>query len=616
MLRFELVCTGNQSCKKHLGLAAKTKARLLTLPHRTATRARCTRARHHTTLTTTSHLSQHVGLIRYETWRRRCVRFPRRPPASEMMIQQMLNKHLFHAHLPGCSRRDAGTRRERVRGPGVNETSCGPRFFFETFSHATSRLFSRPRRVPGPGTHVGTTWDKAPVSLTHQPHTHLPRRSGYHHGQQVDREDNPGELLRHQGSCSGVFCGGFRTSFRSFPVFLSASRRVSRFASPRATLSSYYSSILVPSRLFYDPSFLKSATNSPPPPTSTQFTCSPIAPNLVLYPWTIVVNAVWLFSFVGFFWWYSDPSMNVVQSIIQKEYHKDGFVCSPLGYDDYYDADIGYQQCLDLVLTPNSTNVNLTGTSYSFVPFDPAVVKTADGEGVDVTLYNPVGGGTSLADMMAIGDPAADTSGEDAEYAGLKDLSGCTCNMLVQPVSSALKFYSADSTVSSCRDPTAAYPPPPPPPLPSPPPATADPGAPPTETPPTGFPSFGRKLLQTVPPDSTTAYVSPTYKCDMDIATAVLMYKHFMSVNDPCEFVKRNSPFQCVKEEPQPFIQRLSLAYANSGLFYSIIAALAVNYMYAAKKVTLQEVDIKQLQKLASMNLDRAPREGEEEPAK
>jgi hypothetical protein len=302
--------------------------------------------------------------------------------------------------------------------------------------------------------------------------------------------------------------------------------------------------------------------------------------------------------------------MNVVQSIIQKEYHKDGFVCSPLGYDDYYDADIGYQQCLDLVLTPNSTNVNLTGTSYSFVPFDPAVVKTADGEGVDVTLYNPVGGGTSLADMMAIGDPAADTSGEDAEYAGLKDLSGCTCNMLVQPVSSALKFYSADSTVSSCRDPTAAYPPPPPPPLPSPPPATADPGAPPTETPPTGFPSFGRKLLQTVPPDSTTAYVSPTYECDMDIATAVLMYKHFMSVNDPCEFVKRNSPFQCVKEEPQPFIQRLSLAYANSGLFYSIIAALAVNYMYAAKKVTLQEVDIEQLQKLASMNLDRAPREG------
>jgi len=35
---------------------------------------------------------------------------------------------------------------------------------------------------------------------------------------------------------------------------------------------------------------------------------------------------VWLFSFVGFFWWYSDPSMNMVQSIIQKEYFKDGFV--------------------------------------------------------------------------------------------------------------------------------------------------------------------------------------------------------------------------------------------------------------------------------------------------
>ena len=129
---------------------------------------------------------------------------------------------------------------------------------------------------------------------------------------------------------------------------------------------------------------------------------------------------------------------------------------------------------------------------------------------------------------------------------------------------------------------------------------------------------LGRKLLQENPSNSESDFVykEPTYECDMDLPTAVAMYKHFMSVNDPCEFVKRNSPFQCIKEEPQPFIQRLSLAYANSGLFYSIIATLAVNYMYATKKVTLQEVDIEQLQKLASMNLDRAPREGGEEPAK
>ena len=254
-------------------------------------------------------------------------------------------------------------------------------------------------------------------------------------------------------------------------------------------------------------------------------------------------------------------------------------------------------------------------------------MKNAAGEGVDTTLYNPVGGGTSLTDLMLAGDPAADTTTDDAEYAGLNDLSGCTCNMLVQPVSSELMFYAGDSTVSSCRDPTAAYPPPPPPPLPPPPaaaadeggpPAGSDPGAPPAgpDPGPPAPPGFRRKLLQETPPSEPTAYEELTYECDMDLPTAVAMYKHFMSVNDPCEFVKRNSPFQCIKEEPQPFIQRLSLAYANSGLFYSIIATLAVNYMYATKKVTLQEVDIEQLQKLASMNLDRAPREGGEEPAK
>jgi len=100
--------------------------------------------------------------------------------------------------------------------------------------------------------------------------------------------------------------------------------------------------------------------------------------------------------------------------------------------------------------------------------------------------------------------------------------------------------------------------------------------------------------------------------CTMTKAKAVLMYRQFLSVNDPCEFVKRSSPFQCVREEAAPLTQRLSLAYANSGLLYGIVCAMAVNYMYATKKVTLETVDIEQLQKLASMNKVSA----EEQPAK
>ena len=105
---------------------------------------------------------------------------------------------------------------------------------------------------------------------------------------------------------------------------------------------------------------------------------------------------------------------------------------------------------------------------------------------------------------------------------------------------------------------------------------------------------------------------SPGDACEMGKAKAVLMFRQFLSVNDPCEFVKRSSPFQCVREEASPLTQRLSLAYANSGLLYGVLCAMAVNYMYATKKVTLETVDIEQLQKMASMNKVSA----EETPAK
>ena len=124
----------------------------------------------------------------------------------------------------------------------------------------------------------------------------------------------------------------------------------------------------------------------------------------MLYPWTIIVNAIWLFSFGGFVWWYSDPSMYVTQSVIQKEFEKEGFVCDPLGYDDYYKSALGYDECLLKVRAPTMDTVVLTDGAYSFVPFDPRLVKQLGGQGVDKTLYNPVGGGTSkkaLAELAA-----------------------------------------------------------------------------------------------------------------------------------------------------------------------------------------------------------------------
>lgn len=427
-------------------------------------------------------------------------------------------------------------------------------------------------------------------------------------------------------------------------------------------------------------------------------------------------------------WWYSDPSMYITQSVIQKEYEKEGFRCDPLNYDGFYDSALGYDECLLKVRAPTLDSVVLTGNEYSFIPFDPRLVRQRDGTGVVKSIYNPVGGGTSKkvlaeteaqiqADMDALyaeqlenptmgpgafqdfsydpdnpyesfgdnfdsdtgsygpggffgggddggsggfdgsfddggsgGDPNdpyasfgdtfdsdtgsygssgsvdandsggssgsgdADVSGgdtggdpggaldpgdggdmggmgnmssgrrrsllqdddEDVEYEGLADLSGCNCNMVVtyeegdarladgeehEEKNKELKFYKvADASDASC------------------------------------YPVDG----------------AAGEECTMTKAKAVLMFRQFLSVNDPCEFVKRSSPFQCVREEASPLTQRLSLAYANSGLLYGVLCAMAVNYMYATKKVTLETVDIEQLQKLASMNKVSA----EEQPAK
>ena len=360
----------------------------------------------------------------------------------------------------------------------------------------------------------------------------------------------------------------------------------------------------------------------------------------MLYPWTIIVNAVWFLSFGGFVWWYSDPSMYITQSVIQKEFEKEGFRCDPLNYDEFYGSALGYDECLLKVRAPTLEAVVLTGHEYSFIPFDPRLVRQQDGSGVEKSIYNPVGGGTSqaaLAEMHAqmqaemeaaysdfegfgdqpsfdpndpyasfganfdqetgsytdpysggpgytdpySGDAGGDAGmgpgtgrrlleeAEDVEYEGLAELSGCNCNMIVtltehedadyKEKNKELKFYK-ESSDPSCH------------------------------------------------PDGGASGDG----CTMTKAKAVLMYRQFLTVNDPCEFVKRSSPFQCVREEASPLTQRLSLAYANSGLLYGILCAMAVNYMYATKKVTLETVDIEQLQKLASMNKVSA----EEQPAK
>ena len=304
--------------------------------------------------------------------------------------------------------------------------------------------------------------------------------------------------------------------------------------------------------------------------------------------------------------------------MISKDYSITGYDCIPLGYDDYYQVDLSMQQCRDLIRAPTTENVILDDdiNEYSFIPFDPTVVKIIGGDELTKSLYNPVGGGTSINDMMCfdqgcINDPYCeipascdeDSDVESVEYAGLADLSECGCNMIIpqDPLlgTAELLFYGSDQgntfsapidTACSCCA------------------LSAPTGSPPTGSPPNGSPPNGSPLIGPPPfpngggPGKRKLLQDPTCN-NLAHANAVAMYAHFMTVNDPCNFVTRNSPFSCVKKEPQPLIQRLSLSYANCELVYTVLAALAVNFMYATKRVTRQTVDIERLQKMSSMKM-------------
>ena len=59
--------------------------------------------------------------------------------------------------------------------------------------------------------------------------------------------------------------------------------------------------------------------------------------------------------------------MYITQSVIQKEYEKEGFRCDPLNYDEFYGSALGYDECLLKVRAPTLEAVVLTGNEYSFV---------------------------------------------------------------------------------------------------------------------------------------------------------------------------------------------------------------------------------------------------------
>jgi hypothetical protein len=328
------------------------------------------------------------------------------------------------------------------------------------------------------------------------------------------------------------------------------------------------------------------------------------------------VNAIWIFSFFGFIWWYSDPSMYITQSVIQKDFEKPGFECAPLGYDEHYEISVGYAECELKILEPNTDTVTLSddGEYYEFIPFPTSgdnVVLTSERTAVTKGLYDPVGGGTGAAAQATdpffdfifgggyddhYGDGHTYEEGEDdPEYEGLVELSGCNCKMVWDggaddEETSQLRIATSNLYIDDAAEQAKCSSSPP-----------ASPGGDPhggSGAPPDDGGGYDPNMVGSDPnmgggtPDPHGRKLLTGHECTLDQAKAIAMFKKYMEVNDPCNFVKRNTPFQCVKEAPLPVTQVLSLANANSGLFYSVVSAVMVGYMYATKKVTLEQVDL------------------------
>jgi hypothetical protein len=307
--------------------------------------------------------------------------------------------------------------------------------------------------------------------------------------------------------------------------------------------------------------------------------------------------------------------MYITQSVIQKDFEKPGFECAPLGYDEHYEISIGYAECELKILEPNTDTVTLSddGEYYEFIPFPTSgdnVVLTSERKAVSKGLYDPVGGGTSAQDMAT--DPLLgmffgggyddhysdghtwEEGEDDPEYEGLAELSGCNCKMVWDggaddEEKSQLRIATSNVYIDDSTEQAKCSASPPASPGGDP---HGDSGAPPDDGG-GGAPDSDYGGGMTMMPDAGHGRKLLTgHECTLDQAKAIAMYKKYMEVNDPCTFVKRNTPFQCVKEAPLPITQVLSLANANSGLFYSVVSAVMVGYMYATKKVTLEQVDL------------------------
>ena len=346
-----------------------------------------------------------------------------------------------------------------------------------------------------------------------------------------------------------------------------------------------------------------------------------VAEKSVVVAFNTVLFAAQVLALVAFLIYYSVPASYVRDLTIQVEwdYGAPGYNCTPMMANQYWSSRLNYDTCKLYEEAPSATNINATGTGWTYKPF-PFYTKKA---GIPITTFDQTIYGTTdlgnaaqtkfrtllkTKNACATDGDYENTYTSMAEWEIKKAASGkWTAGTPVTAMTKTCTTYASGSADEACKADSCAR-------------AYnvdnsgACGAASGTYEPEYFCKDYGNMdvfdvvatdscfynhshpLLSSVltyagfPAGTATAAANTTWPaaissyqrgynftpCYITADEAMNMFKEWYSGDHVCAFAKANAPFSCEQWRPYPALERLSLAYANSLLMYTVFSAICV----------------------------------------
>ena len=128
----------------------------------------------------------------------------------------------------------------------------------------------------------------------------------------------------------------------------------------------------------------------------------PIASISVSAPSAILIYFFSILGFVGCWIFYSEPGPEVIYTVTQPEWQKEGYECVPLQNEPNYDVLYTYDECISNFQKPSTSTVTHTGHIWIYQPIKGSVKSLQLGKkGEDIILGNHKCTGTNQSPVCA-----------------------------------------------------------------------------------------------------------------------------------------------------------------------------------------------------------------------